>query len=143
MRRKPFVWSEHLLHIGRAFDTGFEPEKFVGYVQHRLNQICDKLKMLRFTHHDLRRTQQTWLREHGWGDAICLAIAGQGTGATVLRNHYWRPNHRRMTLPAFQDLAGIFSASGIVEGGTVGGTSDKEGADSGGQKRLSSLVGND
>jgi hypothetical protein len=118
-----------------------DPEKFVGYVQHRLNRVADELKIPRFSHHDLRRTQQTWLREHGWGDAICLAIAGQDTGATVLRNHYWRPNHRRMTLPAFQDVTGIFRDSGIIQGDPLGDTSGQSEPAESGQNRHKLLNG--
>jgi hypothetical protein len=91
-------------------------------VQHRLNRVADELKIPRFSHHDLRRTQQTWPHEQAWGEAVCLAIAGQNNGATVLRNHDWRPNHRRMTLPAFQDVAGIFREAGILKGDPVGDT---------------------
>lgn len=116
---KPFVWTRHLVELGAAFDGQFNPRRFVPYVQHRIADCCEATGV-RFSHHDLRRTQQSWLREHGWGDAVCLAIAGQGTGATVLRDHYWRPNHRRMTRPAFDDAARIFSDSGLLEGDPLG-----------------------
>lgn len=120
LRGKRFVWSGHLLDIGQPFGATFEPERFVRAAQRQVTACCDSLGIPRFPAHDLRRTQQTWLREHGWGDAVCLAVAGQNTGATVLRNHYWRPNHRRMTRPAFEDVATIFSAFGLAEGDTVG-----------------------
>lgn len=91
-------------------------------MQANVTRCCDALGIPRFSHHDLRRTQQSWLRERGWGDAVCLAVAGQGTGATVLRDHYWRPNHRRMTLPAFHDAARLFSEFGLLEGDPLGET---------------------
>ena len=119
---KPFVWSRHLADIGRAFDAEIDPERFVPFVQHRIVECCESLGIPRFSHHDLRRTQQTWLCEHGWGDAVCLAVAGQNTGAALLRNHYWRPNHRRMTQAAFEDVACISSAAELLEGDPSGDT---------------------
>ena len=91
------------------------------FVQHQITAGCDAPDIPRFSHHDLRRTQQTWLRERGWGAPVCLAIAAQSTGAAVLRNHR-RPNHRRMTLPALQDVAGIFCDFGVHQGNPVGDT---------------------
>ena len=79
LARKPFVWSRHLADIGRAIDADFDPEPFV---QHRIADCCASIDIPRSSHHDLRRTKQTWLCERGWGDAVCLAVDGCESVAT-------------------------------------------------------------
>jgi hypothetical protein len=86
-----------------------------------LAHACEKLEIDRFSHHGLRSTQQTWLAERGWEDGICVAVAGYGSGrVTVLRKHYGRVNHRQLTNPAHEDVAGILGDWNIISGDRLG-----------------------